>query len=95
MVQHIATSYPEENATLMAAGGESTVRQLVRDTIASGKSHGIKTEQALAGLIDLTVVYGRDFEFSPGMEWAEEILNDDSLEGSTKIDMIFELLPED
>lgn len=95
MIKHIAACYPEENADLIAKGGPEAPRKLVRDTIERGEKYNITTEQAVAGLIDLTVAFGRDFEFTPEMSWTHEILTDEEMGGKAKIDMIFHLLPEE
>jgi hypothetical protein len=94
MVAHIASCYPEENAALVGKGGETAVRKLVRQTVERGRNYNITTEQAVGGLIDLTVVFGKDFEMTPDMSWTREILTDDSLTGRGKIEMIFQLLPQ-
>jgi hypothetical protein len=95
MVRHISRCYPDEYAGLTRQGGDDRVRQFIRSAILRGARYGITTERALAGLIDLEVCYGPEFESRTEMEWAREILEDDSLEGPTKIDMLFELLPDE
>ena len=95
MVKHIAECYPEENADLITKGGPGAPRKLVQETIERGEKYNITTEQAVAGLIDLTVAFGRDFEFTPEMSWTHEILTDEEMGGKAKIDAIFHLLPEE
>jgi hypothetical protein len=95
MIHHIGTAYPEENAALMARGGLAAVRKLVQDTIVRARSYNITMESPVAGLIDLTMVYGQNFELTDKMSWTKKILTDNNLAGSSKIAMIFELLPGD
>lgn len=95
LVRHIANCYPEEYAQIAVQGGEKQVRQLIRDSVSRAGGYGINTERALAGFIDLVVCFGLGFESLQEMEWAKEILADDSLGGPTKIEMVFALLPEE
>ena len=95
MVKHIETHFPEEREALVQTGGEGAVYQLIRDMIARGETYKIVTERGVAGLIDLSVAYGQDFELYPEREWAREILEDESLEESTRVQLVLEQMPEE
>ena len=65
MVQHVAAVYPEKFETLTEPG----VRQVVKHAVKVGNNHGIRTDEAVAGLLDLMMELGRNFELALDSAW--------------------------
>jgi hypothetical protein len=91
MVNHVFTQYPEEAAQL---GSRDAVLALINRTVAHGQTLGFTTERDLAALIDLTVVYGERFEEAIGDPEILEILHDQEISASSRVELVLELLPE-
>lgn len=95
MAKHVELQFPEEHQAMVHTAGPESVGKLIQAAIERAADYGITSEQAVAGLINLDVLYGTGFESTPGMEWSKEILEDTELEDITRINMIVELLPDD
>ncbi|MEM7260866.1 MAG: hypothetical protein AAF488_02685 [Planctomycetota bacterium] len=89
-VAHLREIFPTE--TSEAEGGEEEIRGWIRAGIERADSFGINRERDVTLFIDLDVGISAEFEKRRDMAWARDILEDD-LPGTTKIDLIYELLP--
>ena len=89
-VAHLREIFPAETAE--AEGGEEEIRGWIRAGVERAESFGITRERDVTLFIDLDVGISAEFEKRRDMAWAREILEDE-LPGTTKIDLIYELLP--
>lgn len=86
MVIHLGKFFPEQCAAL----GDDGIREAIRYGIERAESYGIVDERDVCKYIDLTIVFGRDFDESPGTAWASSILNDEFLTDPTaKVERLF------
>jgi len=72
MVQHLTRFFPDESGAM----GEEGLREHVRHAIDRGKDYGLTSERDLCKYLNLTMVYGRDFDIDPQLEWMREFLTD-------------------
>ena len=64
-----------------AALGTEGVRDGVRYGIERAEAHGLAIERDVCRYVDLTFVFGRDFDTAPEHGWARAILDDEKFEG--------------
>jgi len=88
MRAYVAEEYPAHHQAM----GDGGTRQLVQKGIEVAERHGIDTEAATAGLIELMVEFGERLERSPDRVWAEGILAQPDLPGQVKVMAIRERL---
>jgi hypothetical protein len=86
MLRHVAHEYPGEYERLSGPGA----RALVERAIDTGATHGMRTEGAVAVLIQLMVCFGAEFERSPDRSWGLRMLAHATLPGSLKARMMAE-----
>jgi len=70
MVRYIATDFPSRYQVM----GEAGTRKLIHGAVEKGAQFGIDTERALAGLIELMIAFGEQFELSPDRAWANRMI---------------------
>ena len=95
MTKHLLETFPDESTQLSQEAGPAAIPSFIEETIQLGRRWGLTSERAVAGLLNLTMVYGRNFELGPEMDWTIDILEDAEMDGQAKIDLIFRLLPEE
>ncbi len=83
-VERIQQQYPDDYASFGGDGALSIVRHAMR----FGPARGIRSENALAGLIQLFVEFGMGFELAPYRHWALRILDHPALPGPLKVNLI-------
>jgi hypothetical protein len=66
--------------------GEAEVRRLIRVAIERGATLGIRSQGAIAVLVELMVQFGEHFQFSPERRWAEKMLSHPVLPDYIKVD---------
>lgn len=79
MVLHIRECFPDDSKE----HSEANIRQLIRYGIKRGASYVIESGPDLCKYIDIMVMYGRDFDLDPELEWPQEILSDRELADPT------------
>jgi hypothetical protein len=84
MYAHVTRIWPAECKEL----GEEAVRQTIRFGVGRAQVYGLALEYDVARYVDLTFVYGRDFDKDPRLPWVRAILNDDRLDPSEKMDSV-------
>jgi hypothetical protein len=82
----IAVDFPERSAAL---GDQGTV-DLVRAGVARAALYRVESEGAVDRFIDLMVAIAPDFESDPRCAFAKHILDDDGLDDTFKMDLIYE-----
>jgi len=84
MVQHIATAFPIQYEGL----GEGGTEALIRRSMEIASEFGIKAERETAAFIELMVAFGDGFESVLYEDWVLDILEDPTLAGEAKIQLI-------
>ena len=72
MLQHLMQFFPDESAAM----GNKELRAHIRHAIARAKGYGVSSERDLCKYLNLTMVYGRDFDTDPEVEWMRDFLTD-------------------
>ena len=72
MVRHLMRFFPDEAAAM----GNKELRAHIRHAIARAKGYGVSSERDLCKYLNLTMVYGRDFDTDPELEWMRGFLVD-------------------
>lgn len=70
MVHFVARDFPAR----FQEAGEPKVRQLIQSAVKLGAGFGIVNEGSLAGLVELMVAFGTEFELSPDRTWARKMM---------------------
>jgi hypothetical protein len=70
MVRYIETNFPSRYRDM----GEAGARQFIQRAVEKGAGFGIETEGAVAGLIELMIAFGEQFELSPDKAWANRMI---------------------
>jgi hypothetical protein len=86
MVAHLAKTCPQEFQKM----GEPSVRKMALEGEEKAAAHGITEEQDIARYLELTMRHGPDWEAASGLRWAREILSDESLSGTAKMDIVYQ-----
>lgn len=88
MVARVAVAFPSRFARLKVDG----IRALVRDAMQVGARDGVRSETAVALLIELWVTFGAQLERSPEQAWALELLAHPRLPDTLKLQLMHERL---
>jgi hypothetical protein len=86
MVAHVKEFWPEKCEEL----GEEAVRESIRDAMDIAREFGIINEYDVGRYIDLIYEFEWPADEGPDTPWAEDILNDADLDGTTKMDCLYE-----
>lgn len=86
MVIHLQTSFSSE----IEGMSEEELRQEIRSGIEKAEKYDIVISTDVSRFIEYSVCYGSDFDVTDKLKWISEILNDNSLDGTEKMDMIDE-----
>jgi hypothetical protein len=87
-VVHLRKCFPEQCQKL----DENRIRQLITLGIERAQRYGIVTERDVCLYIDLMFMFGEDYDTSPKLPWASEILNDPHrTDPSRKIDYLYDV----
>lgn len=84
MAQYARTDFPAAYQQL----GETGVLALLRSVIDTGRPLGIESEGSLAVLLQLTLMFGPQFERSPDAGWAQTLMANRSVPESLRIQML-------
>ena len=71
MLAHLRKFFPKQ----CVSEGESRMRETIEQGIVRAEHYGFVAKSDVCKFIDLTVVFGRDFDNSKRLTWAREILN--------------------
>jgi hypothetical protein len=69
-IAHLKKFFPRECAAL----GDPRLRDTVQYGIVRARTHGITSKRDVVKYIDLTIVFGRDFDTNKRLRWAADIL---------------------
>ena len=86
VVAHLKEFWPEKCGEM----GEEAVRESIHEAMDIARKFGIINEYDVARYIDLIFEFDWPADEKPDTPWAEEILNDAELDGTVKMDRLFE-----
>jgi hypothetical protein len=86
VVAHLKEIWPEKCVEM----GEEAVRESIHDAIDCARESGIIIEYDVARYIDLIYEFDWPADEEPDTPWAQEILNDTELDGTSKMDRLYE-----
>ena len=92
MVDHLYEIFPDKCQEL---GSRAQVRKVARQGLEQAQGYGIDTEQDVALYVDIMFGIGPDFPDGEDMAWARSILENDSLIGPAKMDLILQRLEKE
>jgi hypothetical protein len=72
MIIHVNKYFPEECGKL----GEEQLRNHLVWIIPRAKKYGLEAERDLCRYLNLSIIYGKDFDSDPGLVWMVNILLD-------------------
>jgi len=75
MMAHLRTDFPDETSDM----GDAALRQYVEDTLDVAKKYGLSSRQDLYRFVNLTMLYGIEFENTDDKHWMHEYLTDPAI----------------
>ena len=86
VVAHLHKIFPAEAQAL----GEPKLHDAIRYGTQRARSYSIVSERDVCKYIDLSILYGRDFDKDPNLPWAQSILENKAIRSpTTKVDRLF------
>lgn len=86
MIVHLKKVFPDRVSTMQ----EPALLDIVRYGIQHARIYSIVAERDVCKYIDLSVLYGRDFDKDAALPWATAILQNKNIRSpSTKVDRLF------
>jgi hypothetical protein len=67
------------------------LRELVRDGVTRGRSHGLASERDLTRFVNVMFALGFEFDSDPQCAWAVDVLRTPGVPASTRMDQLCEL----
>lgn len=87
LARHLKLIYP----TLVP--GDVDLETLIYWNIARASEYEVVTEADIARYLEYVIFFGEQFDTDPDLPWIHEILADDNLDGTKKMDLIDIQLP--
>jgi hypothetical protein len=84
MVAYVRGDFPRQFEEM----GPDGVRAFIREVMALGLRHEVEAGGAMAVLLQLTLMFGMNFERSPDAAWANELLSMVSVPDKVRMEMI-------
>jgi len=84
VVAYIANDYPFRYEEM----GEAGARKLIQPAVKAGAVVGIESESSVAGLVELMVAFGEDFERSPDGAWAKRMMKNEMAPGELRVHLM-------
>jgi len=85
VVAHLQKVFPEKSAEL----GEDTLRDAIKYETQRAAAYSIKSERDVCKYIDLSILFGRNFDKDSNLPWAQKILQNKNIRNpSTKVDRL-------
>lgn len=81
---YLQRAFPEQTKDIP----EQELRSIIRAGIDKAESYGITDEVDVERFLECMVRYGSDFDTDPETSWAGQILHDESLTGTEKMNQI-------
>lgn len=93
MVAHMRAHYPERYGALSRGGEDETgARDLVRLAVEKATRIGARREGSIQQLLEIMLETRPDFDEDIAMAWARAILDDDTMGGGTRIQLVHQKL---
>jgi hypothetical protein len=92
MIAHLRKVFLEQCGPL----DEPKLRELIRHGTQRAASYHIISERDVCKFIDLTILYGRDFDKDPALPWAQSVLQNRAIRNPTsKIERLYKAARKD
>lgn len=85
MVGHLNQYFPESCRDM----GDKKVREMIQYGVERARLYGIHIENDVSRYINLMFSFGREFDTDPNCAWAQNILDDDDLVSTSKMDALY------
>ena len=86
VIAHVRKVFPDKAEAL----GEPKLRDAIRYGTQCARSYSIVSERDVCKYIDLSILYGRDFDKDPSLPWAQSILKNKAVRSPTmRVDRLF------
>jgi len=86
VIAHLKKVFPDQSQIL----GEVKLRESIQYGTQRAAAHGIISERDVCKYIDLTILYGRDFDKDPNLPWVQSILQNQAMRNpSSKIESLY------
>ncbi len=79
MLEHLVEFFPVRCGGL----GQEEIRQTIRHAVQRAALFGIVIERDVAKYVDLTVIFGKNFDSDPALPWVGRILGSPETENGT------------
>jgi hypothetical protein len=86
MVSYISSDFPFRYEEM----GEAGARKLIQAAVKAGAEVGIEVENSVAGLVELMVAFGEQFERSPDGAWARRMMKNQVAPGELRVHLMRE-----
>ena len=86
--RHVRGEFPTQTQTL----DDASLDKLISECINRGRIYEVTTERDLTLFVDLLFLAGQDFDHNRKMAWARRILLDKHLDGTAKMQAIYQRL---
>ena len=86
--RHVRGEFPTQTQPL----DDAALETLISEGVNRGRGYEITTERDLTLFVDLLFLAGQDFDHNRKMSWARRILLDKNLDGTAKMQAIYQRL---
>lgn len=86
MITHLKRYFHDACETL----GENRLREAIRYGIMKTESYTLHIENDVSRYLNLMFTFGRDFDTDPDLRWAAQILKNEDLISTHKMDVLYE-----
>lgn len=88
MVTHLQSTFPDQTREME----ERNLRDVIQAGIKKAESYKVVIEDDVQLFLECMITYGADFDINPETAWAGEILQQEDMDGSEKMDRIDEYI---
>jgi hypothetical protein len=82
LARHLRAIYPNE------VGDDAELKAFIRRGVERSVSYGIVIEADVSRFVEYTIYFNDDFDRDPDLPWIREVLTNDDLDGTEKMDLI-------
>ncbi len=86
MIHHVVEHFPHHAGYL----GYEGMLHVIKCACTRGEVHGFETERELTLFTDLSIILGAGFDSDPQLNWAKICLNDKTITGKARIDVLWD-----
>jgi len=82
--RHLRSVFPKETIVI----SDEKLADLINCGIEKSQKYDITMEWDIRRYLECCIIYGWNFDTDPNYQWASSILNDNDIDGKTKMDKI-------